>query len=205
MPHLKPIVTVLILSFLAAIAWASDEDDVQQDGERPPQRDREEAVERDRPDGRDRGRRRDAPEARRPEFNPLFRGRREEEDEESGLGEFFELLRHSTDGLEIEVHVSSRPPHPEPHRHGHEHGGREVEMHERIEHMRIAAEHLHHAGMHELAEDVERQAHSREREFGEHRPRREEGPHEGVMDQLNDLRREVERLRDEVTELRKGR
>lgn len=205
MSKLKPVVVVLIVSFLAAIAWASDEEDQQRDGDRPPQRDREEAVERDRPDGRDRGRRGDPSEARRPEFRPRFRGRIEEDEEESGLGEFLELLRHSTDGLEIEVHISSRPPHPEPHWHGHEHDGRMAEMHERIEHIRIAAEHLHQAGMHELAEEVERQAHSREREIREHRLRRQEGPHEGVMDQLNELRREVERLRDDVNELRKGR
>ena len=201
MSHLKSVVIVLIVLFLAAIAWASDEGDQERDGDRPPQRDREEAVERDRPEGRGRGRGDNPPEARRPEFRPPFRGGIDEDDEESGLGEFLELLRHSTDGLEIEVHISSRPLHPELHRHGYEHGGREMEMHE---HMRIAAEHLHHAGMHELAEDVERQAHSREREIREHRPRREEGPHEGVMDQLDELRHEVERLRDEVNELREA-
>lgn len=77
------------------------------------------------------------------------------------------------------------------------------EMVHRIEHMRIAVDHLNRAGMHEVAEQIARRAEAAERELHRHRPHPEIGDmmHE-VMKQVGELRHEVERLRDEVAELK---
>ena len=83
----------------------------------------------------------------------------------------------------------------------------------RIKHLRIAAEHLHEAGVHDLADQLAEQAADMEREAGKAKRRlaEENGPrpspdHRGEPDligQIKGLREEVGRLRNELNELRR--
>lgn len=75
----------------------------------------------------------------------------------------------------------------------------------RLEHMRIAIEHLNHAGLHEIAEHVAKRAEASEKELHEqHQGRQGDAIHE-VMSQIDEIRREMGRLRDEVQELKENR
>lgn len=85
-----------------------------------------------------------------------------------------------------------------------ERGSRQDDTARRLEHMRIAVEHLNHAGLHEVAEQVAHRAEAAEKELHERRPRRGDEIHE-IMRQLEELRREVGKLRDEVNEIREKR
>ena len=78
----------------------------------------------------------------------------------------------------------------------------------RIEHFRIAAQHLYEAGTEDLADELTERADAMEREVREAQDgmreeaerrehRREEGPHA----ELTELRREVDRLRTEIGEI----
>lgn len=91
------------------------------------------------------------------------------------------------------------------HQHSHDgpHGerGPQDEIARRSEHMRAAVEHLHHAGLHEIAERAE----AAERELREHNRQHEIDPMHEVLKQLDEIRHEVGRLRDEVNELREKR
>lgn len=77
---------------------------------------------------------------------------------------------------------------------------------ERLEHLRQAIEHLHAAGLPDVAAHVAR--HAEEWEHAHRRQTREPQPH-GELHELRsiveDLRHEVERLRDEVAQLRERR
>jgi flagellar biosynthesis/type III secretory pathway chaperone len=139
--------------------------------------------------------------------------------EEAGAGERLAELRRKTEQVEHELHELLQPrrePHREPHRKPHrEQPFGQDEIARRLEHMRIAVEHLHQAGLHEIAEHVAQRAEATERELHEHARREHEptehGPHPGpdavheIMKQLDALRHEVGRLRDEVNELRERR
>ena len=71
--------------------------------------------------------------------------------------------------------------------------------------MRIAVEHLNQAGLHDIAEHVAQRAEATERELHErHRQQGSDAMHE-VMKQLDEMRHEIGRLRDEVNELREKR
>ena len=71
--------------------------------------------------------------------------------------------------------------------------------------MRIAVEHLNHAGLHDIAEHVAQRAEATERELHEHHRHHEGDVMHEIMKQLDELRHEVGRLRDEVSELREKR
>lgn len=80
---------------------------------------------------------------------------------------------------------------------------------ERVEHLLIAAEHLDRAGAHDLAQNVRRKAEHMEREIRDARPRPEEGRHPEqphgeahLVGQMEELRHEVRRMREELNELR---
>lgn len=84
----------------------------------------------------------------------------------------------------------------------HEHGGPHEDIARRLEHMRIAVEHLNHAGLHDIAEHVAERAKAAERELHEHRQGQGGDVMLQIMKQLDEIRHEVGRLRDEVNELR---
>ena len=71
--------------------------------------------------------------------------------------------------------------------------------------MRIAVDHLHQAGLHDIAEHVAERAEATERELHEHQKHHGDDVIHEIMKQLDDLRHEVGRLRDEVNELRRKR
>jgi hypothetical protein len=89
---------------------------------------------------------------------------------------------------------------------GHESKQRLAEAVERLQHLRIAAEHLRAAGATELSQQVTEQAERMERDIRqarEHLARADSG-RDGVLPaQVEELRREVQRLRSEVEELRR--
>lgn len=70
--------------------------------------------------------------------------------------------------------------------------------------MRIAVEHLHHAGLGDIAEHVAERVEATEREHHKRHRHHEEGDDamREVMKKLDAIRQEVERLRNEVRELR---
>jgi len=73
----------------------------------------------------------------------------------------------------------------------------------RLEHLRIAVEHLNQAGLPDVAEQIARQAEAAERELHE-RHRREEGDVlHAILKQLDELRKDTALLRDAVNQLRK--
>ena len=76
------------------------------------------------------------------------------------------------------------------------------EFAERMKHMRIAVEHLNQAGLHDVAEHVAERAEAAERELHEHRRHPGGDVMREIMKQLDELRHEVGRLRDDVNELR---
>ncbi len=79
------------------------------------------------------------------------------------------------------------------------------EIARRLGHMRAAADHLHHAGLHEVADRVAEQANAVERELQERRAHPEADVMHEITRQLDELRREVGRLRDDVNELKRAR
>lgn len=120
--------------------------------------------------------------------------------EAGGKKERLADVRHEAERIGRELRELSRR---EPsHREHREHDDSPDSIARRLEHMRIAAEHLHHAGLHDIAEHVADRAEATERERHRH--------HEGdvmhqVTKQLDEIRREVGRLRNEVRELKEKR
>lgn len=106
-------------------------------------------------------------------------------------------VQHQIRALEKELE-QSKPPvfdHPRP-------NPRE-ELAGKIEHLHAAAEHLHQAGMPDMARELHEQAEAMERELHRQHEGHEPDHRLGeVMEVVQDLRREMERLRDEVAELR---
>jgi prefoldin subunit 5 len=75
----------------------------------------------------------------------------------------------------------------------------------RIRHLRVAAENLKAAGAHDLAVQLMRQAEEMERDVQAARERERPSRPEGLIEQVQALRREVEQLRAQVEELKKQR
>ena len=86
-----------------------------------------------------------------------------------------------------------------------EHGGPHDDIARRLEHMQIAVEHLNHAGLHDIAEHVAERAEATERDLHEHRQTQGGDVMHEIMKQLGELRHEVRRLRNEVSELKERR
>jgi hypothetical protein len=87
----------------------------------------------------------------------------------------------------------------------HEHDGPHEDITRRLKHMHIAVEHLNQAGLHDIAEHVTARAEAAERELHEQHRHHEGNVMHEVMKQLDELRHEVGRLRDEVSELKEKR
>jgi len=116
--------------------------------------------------------------------------------DEAGADEALALVRREAEEVEDKLrHMLHEP-------HDHEHGPHH-EIAARMEHMWIAVDHLKQAGLHDIAKHVAERAEATERELHE-RHRHHEGDvmHE-VMKQLDEIRHEIGRLRDEVNELKK--
>ncbi len=118
--------------------------------------------------------------------------------EEDAAEERIADVRQEAEQVELELQKITRGSHRE-------HDSPHHETAERLENMHIAIEHLHHAGLHEIAEHVAERAEATERELHEHGPHREDELMHTVMQQLDELRHELRRLRDEVNELREDR
>ena len=80
------------------------------------------------------------------------------------------------------------------------------EMIHRLESMRIAVDHLHQAGLHDIADHVAQRAEATEREINESRMRQEQQHHEDpmhvMMRSIEELRHEIGRLHEELNRLR---
>ena len=150
-----------------------------------------------------------------------IRGEREEL--ERFIHEIMADIKRS-EGKHPEQPHHEQPHHPEhadgaehtdgPHRH-HEEIRHHEEMMHRLENMRIAVDHLHQAGLHDVAEHVAQRAEATEKELHEFRmeqERREHGEHpeaqehddpiHHVMRQLEEMRHEIGRLHEEINHLR---
>lgn len=103
-------------------------------------------------------------------------------------------VRREAEKVERELKEMSHHPsreQPDPHE----------EIARKLEHMRIAVEHLHHAGLHDVAESVAERAHATERELHEQHRQNDGTPIHEIMNQLDEIRHEVARLRGEMNEL----
>jgi hypothetical protein len=107
-------------------------------------------------------------------------------------------IRREAEAIEDKLRHLSRQSH------GHARGPHD-DLARRLEHMRAAVEHLNQAGLHEIAEQVVGRAEIAERELHERHGSREANVLDKVMMQLQEIRREVGRLRDEVSELKEKR
>ena len=107
-------------------------------------------------------------------------------------------VRREAGGIERELHERSHDGHRE-------HDDSPDGIARRLEHMRVAVEHLHHAGLHDIAKHVAERAEATERELHEHHRHHDDDPIHEIMKQLDEIRHEVGRLRDEVNELREKR
>lgn len=94
------------------------------------------------------------------------------------------------------------------HEHEHHDNGHHPndEMIHRLESMRIAVDHLHQAGLHDIADHVAQRAEATEREINESRMREEQQHHEDpmhvMMRSIEELRHEIGRLHEELNRLR---
>ena len=89
--------------------------------------------------------------------------------------------------------------------HRHDHRGPNGDIERRLAHMRAAAEHLHHAGLHDVSNHVIEQIHTAEREMHHHRDHHEDNPIHVIMRQLEEMRHEMGRMREELNDLRENR
>jgi hypothetical protein len=124
--------------------------------------------------------------------------RREEKQLEDIGGEGGRLadVRREAGRVEMTLREFSHAPH-------HENAAQHEDLARRLEHMQIALEHLHQADLHDIAEHVARRAEAAERELYEHHRHREGDVMHEIMKQLDELRHEVGRLRDELSDVRK--
>ncbi len=82
---------------------------------------------------------------------------------------------------------------------------RQAQM-ERLEHLHQAAVHLRHAGLGELSDRVMEQLHELEREIDRPPHHEERGPDFGqLQDQINDLRRAMQELGEQLQQIRRER
>jgi hypothetical protein len=116
----------------------------------------------------------------------------------AGVEEGLAAIRRAAEEVETKLRALSQGP-------PREHRAPEEDIARRLEHMRIAVEHLNQAGLQDIAEHVAQRAEATERELHErHRQQGGDVMHE-VMKQLDEMRHEIGRLRDEVNELREKR
>jgi hypothetical protein len=127
-----------------------------------------------------------------------LRQKEEQLEDKAGADEALAIVRREAEEVENKLRHMVRESHEE-------HGGPHDDIARRLEHMRIAVDHLNQAGLHDVAEHVAQRAEAAERELHEqHRHHEGDVVHE-IMKQLDEIRREVGRLRDEVNELREKR
>ena len=107
-------------------------------------------------------------------------------------------IRHEAERIERELHEIAHDGH-------HEEADSHQEAARRLEHMRAAMEHLHHAGLNEIAEHVRKQAEATQHEMHEHERHHNDDPFHEIMRQLDEMRHEFGRLRQEVNELKRRR
>jgi methyl-accepting chemotaxis protein len=111
-------------------------------------------------------------------------------------GERLADVRREAERVQMELRELTHQPH-------HEHAAPHDEIAGRLEHMRIAVEHLNHAGLHDVAEHVAQRAAAAERELHEHQSHRGQDVMHEIMQQLDELRHEVGQLRNAVNELKR--
>lgn len=103
-----------------------------------------------------------------------------------------------------QLHPHNLIHHPElhpPEIHQREHGPRQ-EIARRLEHMRIAIENLNMAGLHDIAGRVAERAEAAEAELHQHaEPHKADSQH-ALIEQLEEMRHEMARLREEVRQLK---
>ena len=213
MSHLKLATVVFALLGITAFVWASESDEL---------REKAEAMQREAEELAELGHRKEAmnlkhkaiaileeaerhgewrPERREAEFMELKRLleklRQEEKhlQEDAGAEERLADVRREARHVEMELRELSDQPRQK-------HTAERDEIAERLEHMHIAMEHLNQAGLHDVAEHVAQQAEATERKLHEQRQHQEGGAMREVIEQLDDLRHEIGRLRDEVNELK---
>jgi hypothetical protein len=201
---------------LAAFVWASESDELQ-DKARAMQREAAELAERGRGEEaeklerkalamleeaehlqRHRPDHRDAETREMRERLEVLRLEERELEEIGGKEERLGDVRREADRIERRLHGGDHDGH-------HEHDDSHEGIARRLESMRVAVEHLHHAGLHDIAEHVVERAEATERELHEQHRHREGDPIRAIMQQLEEIRHQVGRLRDEVNELRERR
>ena len=149
-----------------------------------------ERLQHDRPDHRD------AEIMKMKQLLEKLRQKEKDLKEDPDAGEVLDIVRREAEQVEMKLREFAHQPH-------HEHRGPDGDIARRLEHMRIAVEHLNQAGLHDVAEHVAQRAEAAERELHEQHRHHEGDPIHEIMKQLDELRHEVGRLRDEVSELRK--
>ncbi len=115
--------------------------------------------------------------------------------ETGGSKERLADVRREVEGIRDRLTLMLRESHDAP----------QDEVARRLEHMRIAVDHLHQAGLHDVAEHVAERAEATERELHEHQKHHGGDVMHEIVKQLDELRHQVGQLRDEVNELRKKR
>jgi len=214
MSHLKLASVVFALLGFTALIWASEVDEL---------RERAEAMRREAAELAEQGhaeeaenlrrravaiheeaeqlgrRRRPNPQVAEVENLERLLGRLREEEEhlrhDGGSEDQIASVRREAERVERELHELSSE-------RRRDHQAPQNELGERLEHMHIAIEHLNRAGLHEIAEHVAQRAEAAERELHEYRPHHDGDVMHAVVQQLDELRHEIGRLRDEVNELR---
>ncbi|MFY9253722.1 MAG: hypothetical protein WAO83_09720 [Fuerstiella sp.] len=79
------------------------------------------------------------------------------------------------------------------------------EIAERLEHMHQAIQHLQHAGLHDIANHVAERVHATEAELHEHESHRRNEHMEDLARQMDEIRHEIGRLHERISELDKNR
>ncbi|TWU44141.1 hypothetical protein Q31b_16770 [Novipirellula aureliae] len=115
-----------------------------------------------------------------------------------GKGERLADVRQQAERVEMKLRaISGQPVHKE--------STPQDKIAQRLEHMRIAIDHLHQAGLHDVADQVVEQAEATERELHERQKLPGDDVMHDIMKQLDQIRNEVRRLRGEVNELKEMR
>jgi hypothetical protein len=216
MSHIKLATMAIACLAVAAFVWASELDEL---------REKAEAMQREAAELAEQGRKREAARLKRKaldmlveaerlehfrqdqrkaeivELNRLLETLRQEQRELEGIagqGERLRDVRREAERVKLKLRQLSLEPQRErvaPHE----------EIASRLEHMRIAVDHLKQAGLLEIAEHVAQRAAAAERELRKHQEHHADDVMHEIMRQLDELRHQVERLRDELNELRRRR
>jgi hypothetical protein len=117
---------------------------------------------------------------------------------EAGADDVLSIVRREAKEIEAKLRFLTQQPHRDQ-------APPNEEVARRLEHMRIAVDHLNQAGLHDIAEHVAQRAEATERELHEHQKHKGGDVMHEIMKQLDELRHEVGRLRNEVSELTEKR